>query len=126
MKHQMERRMNARKPLRFPATIRYRSMDASLSMPTMTRNLSFEGTFLETGEIAQLEGSIVRVELAALPSDPITIDALVVHGNRDGIGLMFAYYGNTVFEQLASVLEAEPDPDGGGVDSGPGTPMQYS
>ncbi len=121
-RHRMERRINLRKPVRLRAAVRYRDRGENCRLETTTLNLSFEGAFLETGEIAHLVGSIVRLELQAFPGNPLTIDALVVYRNHAGLGLMFAYYKNEVFEQLVTLLESTPNKSDGWAASGPDTP----
>ena len=121
-RHKMERRMNLRSPLRLRAVIRYRDTGGNYRLTATTRNLSFEGAFLETGEIAHLQGSIVRLELHVSPEDPLIIDALVVNSRGDGLGLMFAYYNHEAFERLASLLESTANKPDGRSGSAPGIP----
>lgn len=103
----MERRMNPRKPLCLTATVRYPGEGGGRSIHTVTRNLSYEGIFLETLACAHLQGGIVRVELETPGYGKIVLDALVLRQAADGLGLMFAYYSTEVFEQLDVLLEPE-------------------
>ncbi|HKJ22910.1 MAG TPA: PilZ domain-containing protein [Gammaproteobacteria bacterium] len=103
----MERRMNPRKPLRLAATVHYPDEGGARRIQTVTRNLCYEGVFVETLAFAHLQGSIVRVELDTPLHGPIGLDALVLRSRADGLGLMFAYYSTEVFEQLDALLEPE-------------------
>jgi hypothetical protein len=105
-RHQMERRINLRLNMRLSAVIRYRDAGENRCLTATTRNLSFEGAFMEAGGISNLAGSIVRLELNTLAEAPLIIEALVARSRSDGLGLMFAYYSRDVFEQLASLLES--------------------
>lgn len=102
----MERRTYIRKPLHLPAVIRYPCKGRSCSFRTITRDLSFEGAFIDTGDFT-LQGSIIRMEVEACSAAPLVIDALVVRSDTEGLGLLFAYYSSEVFEQLALLLEPE-------------------
>lgn len=103
----MERRMNPRKPLCLTAAVRYPGEGGARSIHTVTRNLSYEGVFLEALGFAPLQGGIVRIELETPDRGTIVLDALVVRQAADGLGLMFAYYSTETFEQLDALLEPE-------------------
>jgi hypothetical protein len=118
MRYKMERRMNARIPRQLHAAVRYRGKGLNRRLSASTRNLSYDGAFLEIGEDTHLNGSIVRLELEAASDDPLIIDALVVHSNPEGLGLMFAYYSHKVYEQLAALLESKPKKPEAKADSG--------
>lgn len=105
----MERRMNPRRPLRLAATVYYPGEGGGSHIHTVTRDLCYEGAFIETLACAHLQGGIVRVELQTPRYGRIGLDALVLRTGADGVGLMFAYYSTRVFEQLDALLEPEAD-----------------
>ena len=105
MEQKMEHRMNIRTPVHLPATVYYRGNGGRESYRAMTRNLSFGGAFIEAGETAPSKGAIVRLALDNAGGGPVVIDALVLRHDALGFGIMFAYYGDEVFQQLASMLQ---------------------
>lgn len=117
----MEHRMNIRVPVRRPVSVSCPCKGGSPHVvDTMTRNLSFDGAHIEHGA-ADLEcGRLIRLELAN-PHGPITLEALVLRRDADGLGLMFAHYGDAVFERVAALLEPELDKR-----FGPGHRNRYS
>lgn len=106
----MEQRMNIRVPTNLPATVHYTGSDGRRTMHTVIRDLGFGGAFVEAGQMSALKGSIIRVGLGeSEQAESINIDALVLRSSDDGVGLMFAYLDDDVFDQLASLLEPELD-----------------
>ncbi len=105
MTQKMEHRMNIRMPVSLPARVYYPDKGGHGSFRAVTRDLGFGGAFIEAGENSPAKGSIVRLALTTVPEDPVTIDALVLRSENGGFGVMFAYYSDEVFKQLASVLE---------------------
>lgn len=106
----MEHRMNVRVPVRLPVSVSYPCKgDSPRVVDTMTRNLSFDGAHIEHGAVDLERGRLIRLELAVCPHGPITLEALVLRCDADGIGLMFAHYGDAVFEGVAALLEPELD-----------------
>ena len=100
--------MNIRVPVDLPVTISYAvNGDGPRHMRTTTRNLSFDGALLEAGEQPPEEGRLVRMELPASAAGSIAIDALVLRHDGGGLALVFAHYGEAVFERLAGLLEPE-------------------
>jgi len=103
----MERRMNPRKPLCLTATVRYPGEGGGGCIGTVSRNLSYEGAFVEARALSGLHGSIVRVELETSSHGRIDLDALVLRETAVGLGLMFAYYSTEAFERLDDLLASE-------------------
>lgn len=105
MEQKMEHRMNIRMPVSMPATVYYPGNGGHESCRAMTRNLGFGGACLEAGETPPSKGTIVRLAMDNAGGDPVVIDALVLRNDAEGLGIMFAYYGDDVFQRLASMLQ---------------------
>ncbi len=67
--------------------------------------MSFGGAFVHAGETRPHEGTIVQMALENSFKDPIIIDALVVHNDADGFGVMFIDEGDEVVKHLVSILQ---------------------
>lgn len=100
-------RMNIRVSARVPITVDFPPRADNNSLRAVTRDIGFSGAFVENSESASREGTLARVTLETAAGDPVTIDALVVRGRDDGMGLMFADYGEEVFHSLAALLRPE-------------------
>lgn len=105
MAQKMEHRMNIRMPVSLPVTVYYPGRGGHESCRATIRDLGFGGAFIEAGETAPTKGTIVRVAMEKASGNPVVIDALVLRDDANGLGIMFAYYGDDVFQQLASVLQ---------------------
>lgn len=81
----IERRYNERLEVDFSVDICYRD-----HRPLLARagNLSPEGMFLRTRRLRIPTGTLVRLDLRT-PTREWSIDALVVHGDAESLGVMF-------------------------------------
>lgn len=81
----VERRYSVRMEVEFDVDIRYRDHRA---FPACAANLSAEGIYLRTRRMRIPTGTLVQLEFRTLQRE-WTIDALVVHTNGRGLGVMF-------------------------------------
>jgi hypothetical protein len=70
----------------------------------MTRNISLEGMFLETGDIALVRNDIIRLQLAILQEEYL-IKGIVAHIGYGGIGILMidATFFNLIKAQRPSI-----------------------
>lgn len=101
----MEHRMNLRHSVQIPTTVHVSPRMDHKEVPVVMRDIAFGGACIESEGVDIREGTMVRLALEITPSDPVTIDALVVRSNNREVGLMFAYYSNDVFDRLTELLE---------------------
>lgn len=92
-------------PVCMSLTVYYAAKGRQTSFCTLTRDLSFEGAFIEAGEARPAKGIIVRLVLERSFIDPLTIDALVVRNHTDGFGVTFVDDGDEVVKQLTPILQ---------------------
>lgn len=101
----MEHRMNSRLCVRLPVTVQISPRMENTRVCTVTRDVALGGACIENKGLDIQEGAMVRLTLELTPGDRVMIDALVLRSNDQGVGLMFAYYSNEVFDRLAELLE---------------------
>lgn len=75
------------------------------SFCAVSRDISFEGAFIEAVPTRPPKGGFVRLSFETAYDDPLIIDALVIRDNADGFGVMFAYNDDKKFQQLISILQ---------------------
>ena len=106
---QIERRMSVRVPVRLPVIVEFPPRIENNCLPGVTCNISFDGASIKNIGPALQEGALARLSLGTAPKDPRAIDALVLRSNVQGIVVMFADYGEEVFDHLATLLKTEFD-----------------
>lgn len=100
----IEHRWNLRVPVHTQVSIRRRWFRSTIGT---TRNISFEGMYVETSNARKLIDYTVEVAIP-LTTDPhpsvIKVPGLVVRGTDSGIGLLLADYDEEIFQRLAALL----------------------
>lgn len=100
----MEQRWNIRMPVRTQVCIR--SPDTG-TIAGRTRDLSFEGMYVETSPDSVSAHTFVQVEFAVRDGanwSVVKTPAMIVRSADDGVGLMFPDYDDRVFDGLALLL----------------------
>ena len=100
----MERRWSKRKPVRQEVLLRYEGLGM---MRCETRNISFEGAFITTGQFvlppkAEVELHFTRHEDS--DAEVVRIGAHVVGAYDDGIGVSFSRYHDGSYKYLLKIL----------------------
>ncbi len=103
----MERRWSKRKPVKQEVLLRYEGLGM---MRCETRNLSFEGAFITTGQFvlppdAEVELHFAQHEVA--DAEVVRIGAHVVCTYQDGIGVSFSRYHDGSYKYLLETLEKD-------------------
>ena len=103
----MERRWSKRKSVRHEVLLRHEGLGM---MRCETRNISFEGAFITTGQFllpsnAEIELHFARHKDAS--ADVVRIGAHVVGVYEDGVGVNFSRYDEGSYRYLLSILESE-------------------
>lgn len=101
---QIESRANLRVPVRLSVTVELPPRIERNSVRGVTRDISLSGAFIENSGSVPREGSLARLALETAPGGALVIDAVVLRSNDQGMGLMFAHYGDEIFEPLAALL----------------------
>lgn len=101
----MERRWSRRKQVSHEVLLRYEGLEL---MRCETRNLSFEGAYIDTGQMsvpqsAQVELLFTHQEDAE--ADLVRIGASVVRTYQDGIGVNFSQYHDGSYKYLLELLD---------------------
>ena len=95
-----ERRYSNRHPVDFDLDIRCRGR----RFPSAhARNISREGIHVETHQITLPRGTMVELEIRLWGREWL-IPAIVVHGDRHGVGLMFREAQSELYERLIRAL----------------------
>lgn len=100
----MEQRWNIRMPVRTNVCIRSPDSEA---VAGRTRDLSFEGMYVETAPDTVSAHTFVQIEFAVRDGANwavVKTPAMIVRSEEDGVGLMFPDYDDTVFDGLALLL----------------------
>lgn len=100
-----ERRTCIRVPIRAPVTVEFPPRIKNRHAQGTTRDISFDGAFIENISLTPQEGTLARLSLAAASGNPVVIDALVLRNDVHGTVLMFAAYGDEVFAHLTALFE---------------------
>jgi hypothetical protein len=99
-----ENRWNVRLPIQMEVDV---SLPGQGSVRGRTRNLSFEGMFIEVAPVEFARHALVDVALPLAPNGRATahrIRAAVTRIADNGISLMFTDYDAATFDVLADVL----------------------
>ena len=100
----IEHRWNFRVPVQTRVSIRRRWFRSTVGT---TRDISFEGMYVETPAAQELVNNTVQV---AIPLNThtrptvIEVPGLVVRGTDNGVGLLLADYDDEIFQRLAALL----------------------
>jgi len=94
----VERRYTQRIPVNLPVSVGYRKQ-AKIS--TLASNLSAEGMYLSGVDPQVPSGILVSLQIAAGGRD-WQIEALVVHSDSPGIGLLFVESQQRLYSELAA------------------------
>jgi hypothetical protein len=100
-------RMSIRVFVRINATIEFPPRVDTVSVRGVTRDLGLGGVFVELTGVSVKQGALARLTLEAAPSDPLIIDAMVLHSDEQGAVLMFGDYDDDVFSRLAALMQPE-------------------
>ena len=94
----VERRYTQRMPVNLPVSVGYREQ-ARIS--ARARNLSAEGMYLSGGAQPVPSGILVSLQIAAGGRD-WQVEALVVHSDSPGIGLLFVEPQERLYSNIAA------------------------
>lgn len=98
----MEHRCAVRKPLELDVVLSYRALGF---VQGRTRDVSMGGAFVETGCIQLPVNAVVQASFILYPDNASTrscsTEAMVVHGNENGSGLMF----NDLDDEFSGMLK---------------------
>lgn len=100
----MEQRWNVRMPVKTPVVIRCADADV---VSGRTRDLSFEGMYIEAPPEKVTTSSFVQVEFVVRDGANwalVRAPAVIVRSDGNGVGLMFPDYDDMVFDGLALLL----------------------
>lgn len=100
----IEHRWNLRVPVHTQVSIRRRWLWSTIGT---TRNISFEGMYVETPDAQKLNNNTVEVAIpltADTRAAVIKVPGRVVRSTDSGIGLLLADYDEEIFQRLATLL----------------------
>lgn len=100
-------RVDFRVPARIPASLTFPPRAQAITVQGVTRDIGFGGACIESSDALPQEGMLARLTLEGPRGSPVIIDALVLRSSHNGIGLMFAHYGDDVFRPLVALLQPE-------------------
>ena len=105
----MNKRWNDRKPASLNLVINYPALGLLRGKAV---NISHDGMFIETAAISLCNHSTIELTLILpeLSETPIQIQAIIIHNNDNGIGIMFQdHEKNSVTEMLHQLVIAPAD-----------------
>jgi hypothetical protein len=103
---EMEHRCSRRRPIEISVAINYRDVMLVLGR---TRDISLDGMFVNTGRQKLPRNALVRVSLRIRDFGSWTgeAEAMVVHSDDDGLGLMFTAMDAHLEAELQAFLDNE-------------------
>lgn len=102
--HKMEHRWSVRKPV--DVKVALRRQGASFNW-FKTRDLSMEGVFVESGPDSWPEDTFLELEIPLYDNGKQTrhrVPVVVVHRSREGMGLMFCVFDQSLFKAIEYLL----------------------
>jgi hypothetical protein len=100
----IEHRWNFRVPVQTRVSIRRRWFRSTVGT---TKDISFEGMYVETPAARELVNNTVQVAIPVsthMRPTVIKVPGLVVRSTDNGVGLLLADYDDEIFQRLAALL----------------------
>ena len=99
--------MSLRIAVKLKVTIEFPPRHEANRVTGVTEDLCFDGGFVRHGGKVLPKSTLARVALTDAAGETIVIDALVLRSSEAGTALLFADYGDVLFERLADLLKSD-------------------